>query len=56
MPGGEKMQEARRKHRRLVEEADRAHMRTFSITPAEVGAQPVGGIPQEADASLLRET
>jgi hypothetical protein len=33
VPDDEKMQEARRKQRRLVEEADREHMRTFGITP-----------------------
>jgi hypothetical protein len=35
VPDDEQMQEARRKQRRLVEEADRAHMRTFGITPPE---------------------
>ena len=35
VPDDEQMQEARRKQRRLVEEADRAHMRIFGITPPE---------------------
>jgi hypothetical protein len=35
MPDDEKMREAQRKQRRLVEEANQAHMRTFGITPPE---------------------
>jgi hypothetical protein len=33
VPDDEQMQSARRKQRRLIEEADRAHMRIFGITP-----------------------